>query len=248
MFKKSLLLITIFLFSMSSPLLAKNFEIATGEWAPYVSENMTDGGPTAQIVAAAIEAAGHTVTFKYMPWKRTEVLTQQGKIVATFPWSMADSFKDITYQSTPLAHQRMVFFYLKDKFPGWDFKGFEELKKVKVGASQGYSYVDIFANAGIKPVYVKDVKSSLKMMLHDRVDVVPESQLVGWQTIKDNYAADQSKIASSNTPLFEKPLFLMVSKSHPDGEELIKEFEKGFKIIRDNGTFKKLLDEYGLSE
>ncbi|MCG8633666.1 MAG: transporter substrate-binding domain-containing protein [Desulfobacterales bacterium] len=248
MLKKSLLLITVFLFSVSSPLFAKNFEIATGEWAPYVSETMPDGGPTAKIVAAAIEAAGHTVTFKYMPWKRTEVLTQQGKMVATFPWTMADSFKDVTYQSTPLAHQRMVFFYLKDKFPGWDYTGLEELKKVKIGASQGYSYVDIFANAGIKPVYVKDVKSSLKMMLHNRVDVVPESQLVGWQTIKDQYASDASKIASSKTPLFEKPLHLMVSKTHPDGEALYNAFEKGLKIIRDNGTFKKLLEEHGLSE
>jgi polar amino acid transport system substrate-binding protein len=248
MLKKNLIFVLVILFAFTSPLFAKNFEIATGEWAPYVSETMPNGGPTAQIVAAAIEAAGHTVSFKYMPWKRTEVLTQKGKMVATFPWTMADSFKGNTYQSSPLTHQRMVFFYLKDKFPGWDYKGLDELKTMKVGGSQGYSYVDIFANAGIKPVYVKDVKSSLKMMIHNRVDVVPESQLVGWQTIKDNFASDESKIASSKTPLFEKPLHLMISKSHPDGEELNTVFEKGFKLIRENGTFKKILDQYGLSE
>jgi len=142
----------------------------------------------------------------------------------------------------------MVFFFLKEKHQGWDFNGLDELKKFKIAASQGYSYVEIFKNAGVKPIYVDDINQSLKMMIHGRVDLVPESQLVGWQAIKDNYASDASKIVSSNTPLFVKPLYLMVSKSHPDGETLLKEFEKGFKIIRENGTFKKLLDEHGLSE
>ncbi len=248
MLKKSLCLIGVLFFLTSSMAVAKNFELATGEWAPYVSEKMTEGGPTAQIVTAALAAAGHTVTMKYMPWKRTEVLTQQGKVVATFPWSMADSFKDITYQSTPLTKQRMVFFFLKEKHPGWDFKGLEELKKLKVGGSQGYSYVEIFQNAGITTSYAGDIVKSIKMMIHGRVDVVPESQLVGWQAIKDNFASDASKIDSSKTPLFEKPLYLMISKTHPDGETLYTEFEKGFKIIRENGTYTKLLAEQGLSE
>ena len=248
MLKKTLLFSLVLLFSTSSFSFAKNFEIATGEWAPFVSQSMTDGGPTAQVVKAALEAAGHSVTFKYMPWKRVEVLTQQRKAVASFPWSMRDIFKDTTYQSTPLAHQRMVFFYLKDKLPGWDYKDLEGLKKIRVGGSQGYAYVGILEGGGVKPVYSKNIKTSLKMLLHERVDVVPESQLVGWQAIREHYAAEESKIASSQTPLFVKPLYLMISKAHPDGEELLREFEKGFKIIRENGTFKTLLDAHGLSE
>ncbi len=248
MFKKSLCLIFVLFFFVTSVSFAKTFEIATGEWAPYVSDTMTDGGPTAQIVSAALNAAGHGVNFNYMPWKRTEVLTQKGKMVATFPWSMADSFKETTFQSTPLAHQKMVFFYMKEKHPGWDFTGLEDLRKLKVAGSQGYSYVEIFKNAGVKAIYVDDIKASLKMMIKGRADVVPESQLVGTQAIKDNYASDLAKIGTSQTPLFVKPLYLMVSKKHADGAELIKEFEKGFKMIRENGTFKKILDEYGLSE
>jgi len=248
MLKKSLLLFFIVPFIVSSTAYGKNFELATGEWAPYVSEAMPEGGPTAKIVAAALSAAGHTATFQYMPWKRTEVLTQQGKVVGTFPWSMSDSFKDVTYESTPLAHQRMVFFFLKEKLQGWDFTGLDELKKLKIAGSLGYSYVDIFKDAGITPIYVDNINNSLKMMITGRADVVPESQLVGWKTIKDNFASDVSKIDSSKTPLFVKPLYLIISKAHPDGEELFKEFEKGFKIIQENGSLKKIQEEYGLSE
>ncbi len=227
---------------------AKNFEILTGEWAPYVSKEMKDGGPTAIIVSEALKAAGHTANFKYVPWKRTEVMTQQGKAVATFPWTSTKDFEKTCFLSTPIASQSMVFFYMKDKLGEWDYTGLDQLKALKVGGSQGYSYVRIFKDAGIKANYAPNIESALKMLVHGRVDVVPESLLVGWQTVKTKLPSHESKIASSKTPLFKKPLHLMVSKAHPDGQVLIDAFEKGFKIIKSNGIYANLLKEYGLSE
>ncbi len=227
---------------------AKNFEILTGEWAPYVSQKMKDGGPTAVIVNEAIKAAGHSVTFKYVPWKRTEVLTQSGKALATFPWTSTPGFEQTSFLAGPLASQRQVFFYLKSNLAGWDYTGLNDLKKLRVGGSPGYSYVDLFKDAGIEADYAADIEKSIAKLIHGRIDVVPESQLVGWQMIKDKYANDADKIASSKTPLFVKPLYLMVSKKHPDGNAFYDAFEKGFKIIKENGRYKQILDEYGLSE
>ncbi|NOX34252.1 MAG: amino acid ABC transporter substrate-binding protein [Deltaproteobacteria bacterium] len=241
------LALMIFMVSLSSAF-AKNFEILTGEWAPYVSKSMKDGGPTAIIVSQVLKAVGHTASFKYVPWKRTEVLTQQGKAVATFPWSATDEFKKKCYLSTPIATQKMVFFYIKDKLGDWDYTGLDQLKKLKVGGSEGYSYVGIFKSGGVKAEYGPNTESSLKKLVHGRIDVVPESQLVGWQVIKSKLASSKSKFATSKTPLFTKALHLMVSKAHPDGKELIDAYEKGFKIIKANGIYKKILEEYGLSE
>ncbi|MCP4114332.1 MAG: amino acid ABC transporter substrate-binding protein [Desulfobacteraceae bacterium] len=246
---KRIICLTLTLLAVSlSPAAAKNFELVTGEWAPYVSKEMQAGGPTAIIVSEVMKAAGHTVSFKYMPWKRTEVLTQKGKVVGTFPWTANEEFKKTCHLSTPIAHQKMVFFYMKDKLGDWDYTGYDALKKLKVGGSEGYTYVELFKNAGVKAEYAPNIVSSLKMLLHGRRDVVPESQLVGWQTIKTQLPASESKFASSQTPLFIKPLHLMVSKSHPDGQELIDAYEKGFKIIKENGVYAKILAEHGLSE
>ncbi|WP_147818744.1 substrate-binding periplasmic protein [Salidesulfovibrio onnuriiensis] len=227
---------------------ATNFEILTGEWAPYVSESMEGGGPTAIIVTEALKAAGHSATFKYVPWARTEALTQSGQAVGTFPWSATEKFSQTCLQSTPLASQKMVFFYLKDKMPGWDYTTLDALKSLKVGGSRGYTYVEMFEGAGIKPDYAADVSKSFKKLLAGRVDVVPESQLVGWQTIKSGFAADEGKFANADTPLFVKALYLQISKKHPDGQALFDAFEKGFQMIKDNGTYKGILDKYGLSE
>ena len=232
----------------SSSAFAKNFEILTGEWAPYVSKELKDGGPSAIIVSEAIKAAGHTATFKYVPWKRTEVMTQTGKAVATFPWSVNEDFKQTCFVSTPIASQKMVFFYMKDNLGDWDYTDLDQLKKIKVGGSEGYTYVEIFKNAGIKAEYAPDVENSLKKLVHGRLDIVPESQLVGWNTIKTKLPSYEGKIANSKKPLFVKPLHLMVSKKNADGQELIDAYEKGLEAIKANGLYQKILDEYGLSE
>ncbi len=242
------LLILLFLAIASSPVHAKNFKILTGEWAPYVSETMEEGGPTAQIVSAALTAVGHTASFEYVPWKRTEAMTQKGKYVATFPWSATDDFKKTCFLSTPLAFQNMVFFYMKDKHSGWDYTDLEDLKQYKIGGSQGYSYVQIFEEAGIKASYAPTVENSFKKLIYGRIDFLPESQLVGWKTVKDGFAADAEKIASSKTPLFSKPLYLMISQTHEDGKELHTAFEKGFSIIQENGIYKQIVEKFGLPE
>lgn len=228
--------------------MAKNFEILTGEWAPYVSESMEGGGPTALIVSEALKAAGHSATFKYVPWARTEALTQDGTAVGTFPWSNNEKFKKTCFQSTPLATQKMVFFYLKENLGDWDFTGLDQLKDMKVGGSRGYTYVEMFEEAGIKTDFAADVSKSLKKLIAGRLDVVPESKLVGWQTIKANYPGDESKVANAKTPLFVKKLYLQISRKHPDGQSLYDAFEKGFQTIKDNGTYQQILDKYGLSK
>ncbi|MBI9092360.1 MAG: transporter substrate-binding domain-containing protein [Desulfobacterium sp.] len=246
---KKIVCLTLTLLAISlSPAVAKNFELVTGEWAPYISEEMQDGGPTAIIVSEVLKAAGHTVSFKYMPWRRTEVMTQKGKAVGTFPWTSTTEFEKTCFLSTPIAHQKMVFFYMKDKLGDWDYTGYEQLKKLKVGGSDGYTYIELFKNAGVTIEKAPDNLSSLKKLVHGRLDVVPESQLVGWQTIRTQMADAESKLASSKTPLFVKPLHLMVSKSHPDGQALIDAYEKGFEIIKGNGVYAKILAEHGLSE
>jgi len=246
--KKMMCLWMLFLIICVSPAVAKDFEILTGDWAPYVSESMEEGGPTPQIIKSALEAVGHTASFKYVPWSRTEVLTQQGKSVGTFPWSSTGQFEETCYQSTPLALQKMVFFYMKDQHSGWDYTGLEELKKYQVGGSLGYSYVHIFEEAGIKASYAPDTETSIKKLIHGRIDFLPESQLVGWQTIKDKFPAEVEKIAASKTPLFAKPLYFMISKTHPDGKELYDAFEKGFALIKGNGVYSQIMEKFGLPQ
>lgn len=248
--KNALLSFTIMISALllGQPVFAKTYTVLTGEWAPYVSEKLPNGGPTAQIVSEALAAAGHEVEFNYTTWKRTEAMTQKGKALATFPWTPTEKFEETCYVSSPLATQKMVFFYMKENHPDWDYNGLEDLKNYAVGGSQGYSYVAIFKKAGIEAEYAPSVENSLKKLYHGRIDMVPESFLVGWQTIKQTFPGEEDKFAASETPLFTKELHVMSSKEHPQGKEFHDAFEKGLQVLKDNGRYEAILDEYGLSQ
>lgn len=223
------------------PVHAKQFTVLTGEWFPYVSETLDGGGPMACIILTAVEAAGHSVCFVFKPWPRNEIEVQSGAALATFPWSRTESFEKTCFVSEPLGFHRMVFFYLKDKLPDWDYTGLEDLKRLRVGGSKGYAYVEIFEKAGIRADYAQDVGKSFAKLLGDRVDVVPESEVVGWTTLERWHLKDFDRVAVARTPLFVQPLHLMISNTHPDAGEFQEVFQRGLAIIKEDGRYEELL-------
>lgn len=225
---------------------AKTFTIVTGEWPPFVSEHMEGGGPMARLVTEAVEAAGHEVVFSFMPWARTEAMTQSGNALATFPWSPTTRFKETCHLSTPLALQRMVVFFLQDKLPDWDYTSLDNLKNYRVGGSRGYSYVELFSRAGITADYAPDVRLSFKKLFADRVDLVPENDIVGWTILEQEFPEHASRVASSKTALYEAPLHLMISKTHPDGTEFHELFEHGLGMLDASGRTRQILEQGNL--
>jgi len=223
------------------PAQAKHFTVLTGEWLPYVSETLEGGGPMACIVLKSVEAAGHSVAFVFKPWPRNEMEVQSGAALATFPWSRTESFERTCHVSESLAIHRMALFFLKDKLPGWDYAGLEDLKRLRVGGSRGYAYVEMFEKAGVRADYAQDVEKSFAKLLHDRVDVVPESEAVGWAILEKGHKKDLDRVAVAQTPLFVQSLHLMISKTHPEGREFLEVFERGLAILREDGRHEEVL-------
>lgn len=246
--KQFLFSVWIMIFCMTSPALAKTFEIYTGEWAPYVSEKMEGYGPIALIIDKAVKAAGHDVTIKFVPWKRAEVFVLKGKVVASFPWSPTEEIEESCFVSSAMVRQNMVFFYLKENLKSWDYTGLEDLKKYKIGGCPGYTYIEILENAGISIDYANDIELSMKKLIGKRFDLLPESLLVGKATIQKVAPEKADMIGISKTPLYSKSLHLIISKNHPDGKELFDVFEKGFSIIKENGTYETIIDTYGMAK
>lgn len=193
------------------------------------------------IVSRSVEAAGHSVNFIFVPWPRNEVEVQSGAALATFPWSRTESFEKTCHVSEPKGFHRMVLFYLKDKLPGWDYAGLEDLKRLRVGGSRGYAYVEMFGKAGVRADYAQDVEKSFAKLLHDRVDVVPESEAVGWAILEKGHFKDLDRVAVARTPLYVESLHLMISRAHPEGNELLEVFERGLAILKKDGRDEEIL-------
>ncbi len=235
-----------FLLVLAAAARAEDFVISTGEWPPYVSRDLPGGGPLARIVSEALEAAGDTASFQFLPWRRQELELKGGKALASFPWALNESLQATLAYSEPLCSQRMVFFFLKSRLPGWDYTGLDGLKKFRLGGALGYSYQEDFEKAGITADYAPDSEKSIRKLLDGRVDLVVENELVGRHLMESKFPAYRDAVASSTTPLYVKPLRLVVSRSHPGADKLLEDFAKGMDILKQSGRYAQILKEGGL--
>lgn len=229
-----------------SPVRGETFTIDTGEWAPFVSQDLPGGGPLARIVSEALKAAGHEARFKFSPWRRQMLEMQGGKALATFPWVESEGFKSAAILCDMHFTQNEVLFFIKERLPGWDFAGLEELKRRKVGGALGYSYAELFDKAGVRVDYAPDVVKSFQKLFASRVDVVPENETVGWSLLAKHFPERMNEVAVSRTPLRVNATYFVVSRTHPGGAELERAFNEGLSLLRSSGRFQQILSEAGL--
>ncbi len=69
--------------------------IATGEWAPFVGEEIPGNGFTTEIVIAAFSAVDKDVELQFVPWSRALELTESNDVFGTYPWTFTPEKKEL---------------------------------------------------------------------------------------------------------------------------------------------------------
>jgi polar amino acid transport system substrate-binding protein len=237
------------LFTATPCLAGSTLTLATGEWAPYVSENLPGKGFTTEIVQAACREAGLDVKLEFGTWSRASGRVEQDEIFAGYPYMPTEARAEFAWFSDPIAFSRNVLFYNKELNPGFRFKNVEQLKKYRVGGMRGYFYVDTFKKAGVDIDYTRKAVLSFKKLLHDRIDVFPSNELVGWSLVRKRFDKEKvSKLATSKKPLNEKKLTLMVSKDYPNARELMQRFNSGLAAIMESGEYQRIMTKHNVPQ
>ncbi len=79
--KKYLFVKIFMLFSLSVPsaFAGEEIRLTTGEFPPFISENLKYYGPAPHIVTKAFASEGVSVKFRVFPWKRAYITAKRGK-------------------------------------------------------------------------------------------------------------------------------------------------------------------------
>ncbi len=216
--------------------------LTTGEWPPYLSKDAHQGGIATCIVTEAFTAAGIKIQLGYFPWKRAFQLAGREKWDGSLIWSHSpDREKDFLY-SDPVIEVSDVFFHLKSY--SFDWKSWDDLKDIKIGATTGYIYGEAFQQAlesgQIKVFRVTTDLQNFKKLLKKRIDVFIVSQEVGYELLRKHFSSQQAQLFTSH-PKPVRPsmanLHLLLSKRNPDHKNLMAAFNKGLKKIKASGKF-----------
>jgi polar amino acid transport system substrate-binding protein len=169
----------------------RGLKVAYTEWFPYTYlENGNESGFEIDIFKAVIAKMGLSARFTQYPWKRCLYVLKSGEAdVLISLLKKEDRDKYTYYSAEPISISNTVFFTKSNR--NLDFKGsYEELRDLKIGVVDGFSYGSAFDKAAYLN---KDVALNpiilIRKLLAGRNDIAAENL-----TVIEGYAAKMGVI------------------------------------------------------
>jgi polar amino acid transport system substrate-binding protein len=222
-------------------------EMVTCSWPPYydtAKESKHKGdGVFAELTKAAFKRVGYDINVSYYPWSRAMHLTNTGKFPGLLgPYYSEERAKDLAF-TDPVMNTENVFFAKNGRNIRW--KTLKDLSKYKIGVGRGWAYGQEFDNASyLKKEAVTTVQMNIKKLAADRIDMFIGSKAVVLYEIENNLIKHIGDFEIVKPSYQVKPLHNAFSKKLKGYKKIIKDFNRGLKLIKKDGTYAKILKSY----
>lgn len=243
--KKSLVL-TGLLLLLSLPALSAVTTIvaAADHWPPFADENNPDDGLSLEIVRAAYKTQDFDVKMKFVPWVRAEEGVKEGVYdILVNVWRTEARATELFF-STPYTSNSIKFIKLKNN--PFEYHGINSLDGVNLGTVRGYGYGEELA----KPTrfFREDANSfisNVRKLVARRIDLTLEDEIVARFIINKEAPKLLEQVEFTKNPFSSNPLYIAAGLKNPKHREIIESFNKGYEIIKADGTLDKIFIKYG---
>ena len=128
----------IVIFVAAATAIAAEITLVADPWPPFNCEvGNKQEGYIVDVARKVLEAAGHDVTYKNVPWKRAIEGTRSGKYNGAIGASKTDA-KGFVFPDEELARNLLAFYVRKES--RWKFEGPASIEDVSIGVAAGYDY------------------------------------------------------------------------------------------------------------
>lgn len=224
-------------------------ELVTGDnYPPFADPNLPGGGLAVELVTQTFDHAGLPWRLTFEPWARGYQLTLSGARHATFPY-FRDSEREAEMRfPTPLFRLANVLF-VNANHPT-PIETLADLSGKTLCLPQGYTtvYIDPWLkDAGVELHRPETLEHCFLLLGLMRVDGVPISDAVGWAAIRSQGLVEaglrEADFREARLTLSENWLHLIVSKSLPQGAELLRRFDEAWTSLAAQGAFDQRVRE-----
>lgn len=239
-----MLAVLLFFVAVGSSWGADKVVTAVGDpWPPFGDPEKPSQGLAVEIVREAMKTQGYRLEMSFMPWARAEDGVKKGTYdFLLYVW-LTEARKSTMLYSEPYGENRLVF--VKPKGSEFEYHGIDSLKDLTIGVVRDYGYGDEFMNAQIfKRDSAPDFITNAKKLVAGRVDLTLEDEIVAKDILARADMSDQ--VDFTENALSVEPLHVTIGLENPRHRELIEAFNKGLGEIRENGTYDRILADYGL--
>jgi len=214
-------------------------------WSPHYGKDLEDGGYTVEIIREALKCVGYELETVWLPWKRAQVEAARGDYDGLGASYYTEERATKFAYSDPIAATEIVFF--KRTEDDIKYSELEDLKPYKIGTGFEYGYPEKFLKADyLQKIEAYELKTNITRLLHKRVDLIIGSREAILFYLKLEYPDKIQFVEILGKPLEKSSLYVPFSKMRPDYKQKVEDFNRGLKMIREDGTYQKIMKKHGL--
>lgn len=219
-------------------------QISTSEWLPYISPDLPDDGPVAQLLTEVFGRAGYTPIFSYSTWPLAEQEVRSGSSVGMAPVIISDTRDSFALYTEPLMEFRYTLFGRKgellDSIPAR-----EDLSGLRVARIEGYQYWDALDESGAEFSEYPTALEAFNALSRGEVDLVAEGSLAGQTVLDGSGFSDDSSLYAEVEPATEmtssvQGLHLLLNDSS-EGKMLQKQLNEAIESFRGTADYEHLM-------
>lgn len=219
--------------------------VVCAPYPPFVDPEHPKGGFAPELITAAFNAADIDTKIVYQPWARMHFSVIEGSYPVSIGSlsSVKEELRD-KVQFVLIVEVRRVFFYNTKRFPkGIQFKSLEDLQRYKILTLIGGGPTQILKEAGIQIYEISQLDQGFDMLELGRGDLLTTLELTGLKRLQQMSPEKQTAYAFTR-PYSVAQAGLFFSKAHQDGMFFYNKFSAGLTLIKDNGTYNRILKKH----
>lgn len=219
-------------------------QISTSEWLPYISPDLPENGPVAQLLTEVFGRAGYAPVFSFSTWPLAERDVRAGSSVGMAPVVISDARDSFALYTEPLMEFRYTLFGRKgrllDSIPERD-----DLSGLRVARIEGYQYWDALDESGAEFSDYPSALAAFRALKNGEVDLVAEGSIAGRAVLDGADFPDDGSRYAEVAPTTEmtssvQGLHLLLDDSS-EGRMLQKELDEAITSFRDTEDYERVM-------
>ncbi|WP_419787197.1 substrate-binding periplasmic protein [Pseudodesulfovibrio sp.] len=205
-----------------------------------------EGGYLAEITDTAFRRAGYDPEFVFVPWARALLGTIETEYDVLLAAYRTEEREEVLLYSNPIGTTDVILLKLKTR--NIHFSSIEDLRPHRIGHIKGSKVNKEFDEAEkkyLKIDYVKDAKYNLKKLLAGRIDLAVEKKERVEQLLKTSFRDYADHFEFITPPLQKNFFYNCISKRHEHSYQIIADFNRGLRMIQEDGTLDGILERHG---
>jgi len=215
----------------------------------FVSDKMDSYGVLAEIVTTAFADRNISVNYQFRDRNQAYLYNKWGRTCMTFPWTKESDTWLYSELSEPIMVSDINFFYEKNHFPnGIQYDDLYDLKGYRLGGLKGAFYENFFSGMSFNYVAFENTKKLITALALKKIDVLPMNKNIFIDAVNAYMPHKLDEFAYHEKPMVKKANYILFSKKCRDAAFFVKEFNKGFQTIQQDGRFDQILEKYTTSD